>query len=120
MFTDKFWESYLKVFAPDKESHLPVLDGMRGMAVLMVMVSHFLQIVAGPASPYGTHLAASLPRFPQLGQKGVDLFFVLTILVSQISQVAFERPILKLKDYFQYEDKSAPLAKSPRLAAAPQ
>lgn len=51
---------------------------MRGMAVLMVMVSHFLQIVAGPASPYGTHLAASLPRFPQLGQKGVDLFFVLS------------------------------------------
>lgn len=44
----------------------------------MVMVSHFLQHIGDPVSPYGTHLAANWPKFPQLGQKGVDLFFVLS------------------------------------------
>jgi peptidoglycan/LPS O-acetylase OafA/YrhL len=44
---------------------------------------------------------------------GIALVFTfsLTVLVSQTSQVFFERPILKLKDYFQYQDRSAPLAK---------
>jgi peptidoglycan/LPS O-acetylase OafA/YrhL len=55
--------------------HIPALDGVRGVAILMVMLFHTLE----------------LPRYPKLsavivlGQYGVDLFFVLSgYLISGI------------------------------------
>ena len=53
-------------------SHLPGLDGIRGLAILMVMFSHFIVVGKNldPLSPFG--------RFLHSGYLGVDLFFVLS------------------------------------------
>jgi peptidoglycan/LPS O-acetylase OafA/YrhL len=52
-------------------AHLPALDGLRGVAVLTVMSSHFFQQAVGEATtPAG--------RLVQSGWLGVDLFFVLS------------------------------------------
>lgn len=53
--------------------HIPALDGLRGVAVLMVFVFHFCQ-----AYPDGGWFAATVGRVAPLGQSGVDLFFVLS------------------------------------------
>ncbi|QJE96322.1 acyltransferase family protein [Luteolibacter luteus] len=52
--------------------HIPGLDGVRGLAILMVMFSHFIK--------QGDHLNESLPlhRLISSGFLGVDLFFVLS------------------------------------------
>jgi peptidoglycan/LPS O-acetylase OafA/YrhL len=57
------------------ESRLPALDGIRGVAVLMILVFHFWQSMyhLPAAAPLQSHL-----RFLAGGQTGVDLFFVLS------------------------------------------
>jgi peptidoglycan/LPS O-acetylase OafA/YrhL len=53
---------------------LPALDGLRGLAVLLVVVFHIFQVEPAPTQ--------TLPRLfymtTRLGQTGVDLFFVLS------------------------------------------
>ncbi|MES2658230.1 MAG: acyltransferase [Verrucomicrobiota bacterium] len=56
----------------ESRRHLPGLDGIRGLAILMVMLSHF--IVVGGNLGSGTPVA----RFLHSGYLGVDLFFVLS------------------------------------------
>jgi peptidoglycan/LPS O-acetylase OafA/YrhL len=56
--------------------HLPALDGMRGIAVLLVMLYHF-------ASPYasrsiGTTFSGFVSQLVNVGWCGVDVFFVLS------------------------------------------
>ena len=53
-------------------SHIPSLDGLRGVAVLLVMVSHFA--ILAPGSPLQEVLIGSA----KMGWIGVDLFFVLS------------------------------------------
>src|SRR6478609_1971914 len=54
--------------------HLRALDGLRGLAVLVVMLLHFTTAMTPPAGS-----AASVVRGVfQLGWIGVDLFFVLS------------------------------------------
>jgi peptidoglycan/LPS O-acetylase OafA/YrhL len=60
------------VAGPDR--HLPALDGIRGLAVLFVLVFHIFQVEAEPASGL-LRLAYKATR---VGQTGVDLFFVLS------------------------------------------
>lgn len=54
--------------------HLPALDGLRGLAVLLVVVFHIYQVEPAPAQP----LFRLLYGATRLGQTGVDLFFVLS------------------------------------------
>lgn len=57
------------------EGRLPALDGVRGLAVFMVLVFHFWQGMHGLNLPPVLQQAM---RLGVLGQKGVDLFFVLS------------------------------------------
>lgn len=57
------------------ESRLPALDGIRGLAILMVLAFHFWQSMY--RFPAAEALRSHL-RFLAAGQTGVDLFFVLS------------------------------------------
>lgn len=71
-----------------ESSHMPGLDGIRGLAILLVMFSHF--IVVGGNLGEGTH---PLQRLLLSGYLGVDLFFVLSgFLITGILVDAKERP----------------------------
>ena len=57
------------------QRHIPALDGIRGIAILMVLSVHFLYTSAFPvAPPAWLHVFHTL----QFGWMGVDLFFVLS------------------------------------------
>jgi peptidoglycan/LPS O-acetylase OafA/YrhL len=60
--------------APSKQFHITALDGIRGLAVLMVMIFHFFQRGNFLYFPVGKALSA----VSRIGQTGVDLFFVLS------------------------------------------
>jgi peptidoglycan/LPS O-acetylase OafA/YrhL len=62
------------------EQHYPALDGLRGIAILMVMMHHFAIYIE---SPNATFRAAM--RIVERGWLGVDLFFVLSgFLITRI------------------------------------
>src|SRR5258707_10967643 len=54
---------------------IPVLDGLRGLAIFLVLIFHYIS-QEGTLTP-GT-VAAGLQRFVIMGWTGVDLFFVLS------------------------------------------
>lgn len=55
-------------------SHVPALDGVRGLAILLVLVSHLMLFNNHTGSRFGDSLSA----LRGLGWVGVDLFFVLS------------------------------------------
>ena len=55
-------------------THVPALDGVRGLAILMVMVLHLMIF----NNNTGNRWIHALSRFRGLGGTGVDLFFVLS------------------------------------------
>jgi peptidoglycan/LPS O-acetylase OafA/YrhL len=57
------------------QKRIPELDGIRGVAVLMVVLYHYA--VIGPGAPFHTFLYRLRNSF-RLGWSGVDLFFVLS------------------------------------------
>ena len=59
---------------PGPGHHLPALDGVRGLAILMVLVSHLMLF----NNNTGNRWMDALSRFRALGGTGVDLFFVLS------------------------------------------
>src|SRR5215212_3814520 len=59
---------------PPSAAHLPALDGLRGCAVLMVMLVHFTSAIEQPVSLGGALVAKAFSG----GWVGVDLFFVLS------------------------------------------
>jgi peptidoglycan/LPS O-acetylase OafA/YrhL len=58
---------------PNLHGHLPVLDGVRGLAVLMVLVFHFIGTV--PPNSSVEHTVVEVTKY---GSYGVELFFVLS------------------------------------------
>jgi peptidoglycan/LPS O-acetylase OafA/YrhL len=59
-----------KVKKPDSEVHLPILDGIRGLAILMVLCFHTFEFPA--------HAVFRIQPIANLGRYGVDLFFCLS------------------------------------------
>jgi peptidoglycan/LPS O-acetylase OafA/YrhL len=54
--------------------HIPALDGVRGVAVLLVMFLHYCGLKSGNPSA----LFQQITKIASIGQSGVDLFFVLS------------------------------------------
>ena len=79
--------------APRRESgsssigHIPALDGVRGIAILLVLVEHFIRL------PPHTLLERDVIRAAHIGWVGVDLFFVLSgFLITRILVEAKDGP----------------------------
>ena len=62
----------MTVAGPIVHRHMPALDGVRGLAILMVMFHHFTIIRPGSGVEQALASAAAMGRY------GVDLFFVLS------------------------------------------
>lgn len=79
-YTAKDWSLFrvtenpaVEVAGPSRR-HVPALDGVRGMAILLVLVSHLMLFNDRTGSRFGDSLSA----LRGLGWVGVDLFFVLS------------------------------------------
>lgn len=60
---------------PSLRGRIPVLDGLRGIAILLVMVFHFWHIGVTTGTALWEHIYANMAN---VGWAGVDLFFVLS------------------------------------------
>ncbi len=66
-------EAKMRSGVVDPRGHMPVLDGVRGLAILLVLITHFVADV-----PATNRAEWAITRVAGYGMFGVDLFFVLS------------------------------------------
>jgi len=87
--------------------HLPVLDGVRGLAALMVMWFHYFQ---NPHHAFDHAAGRGIAMMNTIGQTGVDLFFVLSgFLITRILLEAKSAPRYFLNFYARRSLRILPL-----------
>jgi len=78
-----------QISVSDKPSYIPGLDGVRGVAALMIMFLHIIPNYNSPAHPF----LSVLRKVAIIGQCGVPLFFVLSgFLITRILLYTKNRP----------------------------
>jgi peptidoglycan/LPS O-acetylase OafA/YrhL len=65
----------MPALSPGRSRRIPELDGLRGIAILLVLCWHVLPTIVADTSPAVQHATRSLIRY---AWSGVDLFFVLS------------------------------------------
>jgi len=89
-----------------KLGHIPALDGLRGVAILMVMIRHFTP--TGEETQHG--LAHLIEKTALQGRMGVDLFFVLSgFLITGILLRSKTSPRYFVNFYFRRALRIFPL-----------
>jgi peptidoglycan/LPS O-acetylase OafA/YrhL len=80
---DDVWNASGAPAAPLR--HVPALDGVRGLAILLVLLVHFAGSAADPALASGSAIERVFARLIDTSGCGVDLFFVLSgFLITRI------------------------------------
>jgi peptidoglycan/LPS O-acetylase OafA/YrhL len=60
------------------KGHIPVLDGIRGLAIVMVLIAHFATLLEVFLKNYYPFIGPIITKLALAGLMGVDLFFVLS------------------------------------------
>ena len=83
----------------DDKIHLASIDGLRGIAVLMVLAVHTSQRVGNVAT--GSFNSSIVEQFINAGARGVQLFFLLSAFtLFRSSKIKFDREISPRRNFY--------------------
>src|SRR2546425_10397928 len=83
----------------DEQLHLASIDGLRGIAVLMVLAVHTSQRVGNVA--VGSFNSTTVEQFINAGARGVQLFFLLSAFtLFRSSKIKFDREMSPRRNFY--------------------
>jgi len=89
--------------------HIPALDGVRGLAIALVLVAHCIHLPMGNAGQLG-HWQTNVYRWTNMAWSGVELFFVLSgFLITKVLLENRDSPNLFKTFYARRASRILPL-----------